>query len=235
MRFPRLAALALGGCLLLGTATLMGAPAASAAVSAMPCAPTATIVARGGHGYLMWAGLETSGVLTRFNGSTLTRGQHFYQLQGEVIRVSFGGDSIVLANNAVFALGCSGLAVGQRAVMPSLRMLQGTAVVHTTHAVEGSIMTEEGLFGQVPYSAASTYTLVRQPRQHAALTMLQKIYWYLDLVNQPVGSTAVRTLTGVLENVTPYVGPGPGHCRHVHSATLTTLSAFGRGTAVYHY
>lgn len=112
----------------------MGAPAASAAVSAMPCAPKATIVARGGHGYLMWAGLETSGVLARFNGSTLTRGQHFYQLQGEVIRVSFGGDSIAWQ---------------------------------------------------------TTPSLVRQPQQHAALTMLQKISWYLDLVNQPVGRTAV--------------------------------------------
>ncbi len=192
-------------------------------------------MASGGHGYLMWARLETSGALTRFTGWALTRGQHFCELQGEEIRISFGGDSFSLGGNAVFARSCSGLAVGQRAVMPSLRMLQGTALVRATHAVEGSIMTEEGLFGQVPYSAASVYTLVRQPRQHAALTMLQKIYWYLDLVNQPVGTTTTKTLARVLENVTPYVGPGPGHCRHVHSATLATTSSFGRGTAVYHF
>jgi hypothetical protein len=65
--------------------------------------------------------------------------------------------------------------------------------------------------------------------------LFAQVKWFEHIANQPKGVTNVTTLTGVLENVTPYVGPDPDRCRHVHSAKLTTTSTFGHGTAIYHF
>jgi hypothetical protein len=119
--------------------------------------------------------------------------------------------------------------------MPSMSMLQGSATVMTTRAVEGSISTEEGLYGQLPNSAGTKYNLVRVLHQTTPLTMAQRINWYLGYSNQPVGVTYSKTLTTSRINVTPYVGPRRGSCRHVHSAVLTTTTSYGQGTAVYHF
>jgi hypothetical protein len=232
-RHTRLLGLAAAVVAMIGTAGVIGAPAASA--TGFYCASSATIVARTGTGYVAWDGYETRGVLTKFTGKTLTRGAHFYELHGLSIRINFGGDSYTLNGSAVFMLSCSGLSAGVKAIMPSIAMLQGTAVVHTTRAVEGSVRTEEGLCGQVPYSAATAYSVVRVLRQHTALTLTQKIYWYMAYANQPSGTTTAKTLTTALINVTPYVGAGPGHCRHVHWAVLATTSTYGHGSAVYHF
>jgi hypothetical protein len=183
----------------------------------------------------MWNGKETRGVAAKFTGTKLTYGVHFYELHNEGIKITFGGDTYTLGGNAVFDLGCSGLAVGQKAIMPRINMLEGSATVKTTHAVEGSVSTEESLLGQVPQSAAMSYFVTRRLNQHSALTLAQKVKWFEDMANQPNGVTNAKTLTGVLENVTPYVGSHPGQCRHVHSAKLATTSTYGHGTAIYHF
>jgi len=227
--------IALGWCasLFAGAATF-SSPGVSAAAGNQ-CATSARIVARTGSGFIMWNGKETGGVASRFTGAVLTAGQHFYELHGQAVKITFGGDTYSLGGNAVFDLGCSGLAAGQPAVMPRIALLVGSATVNTTHVVEGSVSTEESLLGQAPHSAATSYTVVRQLSQHSPLTLSEKIIWYESLANQPAGVTNVKTLTGVLANVTPYVGPGPGHCRQVHSARLVTTSSFGHGTAEYHF
>ena len=223
------------GCasLLVGAGSLLTSGSASA--SGNQCATSARIVARTGHGFIMWNGKETKGVATKFTGSVLTYGVHFYELHNEGIKITFGGDTYTLGGNAVFDLGCSALGIGQKAIMPRINMLVGNATVKTTHAVEGSVSTEESLLGQVPQSAAMSYFVTRQLSQHSVLTLGQKVNWFEKMANQPNGVTNVRTLTGVLDNVTPYVDPHPDKCRHVHSAKLTTTSTFGHGTAIYHF
>ena len=223
------------GCagLIAGAGSLIAASSASAAGN--QCATSAKIVARTGHGFVMWNGKETKGVATKFTGTVLTYGSHFYELHNEGVKITFGGDTYTLGGNAVFDLGCSGLAVGQRAIEPRINMLRGSATVKTTHAHEGSVSTEEGLYGQVPQSAAMSYFVVRQLHQRSALSLQEKVNWFEDYANQPIGMTNVKTLTSVLENVTPYVGTKIGRCRHVHSAKLVTTSSWGHGTAVYHF
>ena len=220
---------------LIAAATVVIGPAAVASASTLPCASSATITARSGTGHIAWAGKETKGKLVRFTGKRLTRGAHFYELYSKTIVLSFGKNTYTLSGNAVFDLGCSGEAAGDRAIMPSISMLRGTAIVKTTRAVEGSISTEENLVGPIPNSAATKYKVVRKLKQTTTLTMQQKINWYEDLYRQPTGSTTSKTLTTIRVNVTPNVGPRRGSCRQVHSAVLTTTTAFGHGTAVYHF
>jgi hypothetical protein len=176
-----------------------------------------------------------SRVVKIFTGSHLNNGQHFYELHDLTVKINFGGDGYTIGGNAVLDRGCSGLAVGQSAIMPRIKLLVGSATVKTTHAVEGSVSTEESLLGQVPESAAMSYSMTRVLNQNTALTLTQKIRWFQELVNQPIGVTTVKTLTGVLANVTPYVGPSHGVCRHVHSAKLTMASSYGHGTADYNF
>ena len=40
-------------------------------------------------------------------GTVLTFGVHFYELHGEDIKVTFGGDTYTLGRNEIFDLGCS--------------------------------------------------------------------------------------------------------------------------------
>ena len=219
--------------LLAGMGALITVDTASAASN--ECAKFAKIESRTGTGFIMWNGKETNGVAEKFTGTQLTFGQHFYELHSLEIKINFGGDTYALGSNAVFDLGCSGLAVGQKAIMPKINLLVGSAKVKTTHAVEGSVLTEEGLFGQAPNTAAMSFSMTRVLSQNSALTLAEEIKWYQDTADQPKGVTDVKTLTGVLENVTPYVGPQRGTFRHVHSAKLTATSTFGHGTAIYHF
>ncbi|MGH8862967.1 MAG: hypothetical protein ACRDVG_17310, partial [Jatrophihabitantaceae bacterium] len=87
----------------------------------------------------------------------------------------------------------------------------------------------------VVHSAATSFSVVRTLRQHTALTMNQRVNWYLGYRNQPAGTTISRTRTNLRVNITPYVGPRHGSCRQVHSAVLTTTTTFGHGTAIYHF
>ncbi len=234
MKVRRAATLVAGSCLVVGAAVGI-APAVASASTAMPCASSAKITARRGTGHVAWAGKETKGKLVRFAGTRLTRGVHFYELYNKTIVLSFGKNTYTLGGNAVFDLSCSGEAAGDRAIMPSISMVRGTAIVKTTRAVEGSIFTEENLVGPIPNSAATKYKVVRKLKQTTTLTMQQKINWFEDLYRQPTGSSTSKTLTSIRVNVTPNVGPRRGSCRRVHSAVLTTTTGFGHGSAVYHF
>jgi hypothetical protein len=234
MTARRLISVATSTAVALASVVLVFSPIPATA-AALPCASSARITARTGSGHVAWAGKETNGKLITFTGTTLTRGDHFYELYSKTIVLSFGKNTYRLSGNAVFDLGCSGEAAGDRAIMPSISMLRGKATVRTTHVVEGSVLTEEDLVGPIPSSAATKYQVVRKLKQTTTLTMRQKIDWYQDLYRQPTGSTTSKTLTTTRVNVTPYVGPRHGTCRHVHSSVLTTTTTYGHGTAVYHF
>jgi len=231
----RLAALVVSSSLVLAAGCALTPASASAASSSLPCASSARITSRSGPGYLEWAGKETQGKLRKFTGKKVTRGVHFYELKRTTIKLRFGGNTFRLGANAIFALGCSGEAAGDRAIMPSIRFLRGSATVHTTHAVEGSVVTEEALYGPVVSSRATSYAVIRTLHQHKALTLGQTVNWFLDYRNQPTGTSTTKTHTSLRVNVTPYVGPRHGSCRQVHSAKLVTTRSFGHGTAVYHF
>ena len=61
--------------------------------------------------------------------------------------------------------------------------------------------------------------------------MPQLISWFAFFPDQPQGTTTITAPTHV--GVTPYVGPKPGSCRHVHGARLTTTTQYGVGSASY--
>ncbi|MGH3471776.1 MAG: hypothetical protein ACRDPG_06995 [Nocardioidaceae bacterium] len=225
----RLPALATSTCLLAAGLTLAGVVPASATTT---CAKSATIVKKAGTGHIDEYSQATPNGAP-FRGTTLTAGAHFYALHALSIRFRFGGDTYTLANNAIFAFGCSGVTRAQGAIMPEVRMLRGSARVLTTRTVLGSVSTEEGLYGPVTSNPAMTFTVSRTPKD-STLSLNQKMEWFLNYTTQPRGTSKVaRVSAGKLVNVTPYVGPRIGSCRHAISALLVTKTTFGHGTATY--
>jgi hypothetical protein len=148
--------------------------------------------------------------------------------------VSFGTNTYRLDHDSIFLLSCAATAKSQPAKMPNLILLKGRAVVKTTRTYLGSVQTEEGLFAPIPGSAATSYQLTRTLRQTTALTWQQEMEWYHNTIHQPTGTSVFKRLSTQKVNVTPYVGPHTGTCRHVVSATLTSTS-WGHGTATYRF
>lgn len=217
---------------LVGLLTGVPAQAADATPSAQwQCASTATITDRSGDGQVEWYGQEAPTGAT-WHGDTVRR-KHFYELHHLAITIDFGHVTYTISRNAIFRIGCSGVSAGSPLEVPDVSLMRGKAVVHTTRRVPGSVSTEEGLFGPVPGGGAMAYLVSRALTQSAPPSMNDKIYWYADYSNQPVGTTDTQAKSADKVNVTPYVGPDPGTCRHVDSAELTTKSSFGHGTATY--
>ena len=227
MRMSRFALVALVGTGL-GGFVASAAPAAASGT----CAQTATITARSATGYVKWFGAEAPNG-ARYAGKTL-RQNHFYELHGVAVTLSFGTNTYRLDRDAIVLLACSATAKGQPAKMPDLLMLRGRAVVKTTRAVAGSVQTLEGLFAPIPGSAATSYQVTRTLRQTTPVTWNQEMEWYHNTIHQPTGTSTDKRLSTQRVNVTPYVGPRIGSCRHVVSATLTS-TAWQRGSATYHF
>jgi hypothetical protein len=227
MRGSRLCALTLAVFTAAGF-TAVAPPASAAGL----CAQTATITQRIGTGYVKWFGAEAPNG-AKFTGTTL-RHSHFYELHAVALTLSFGTNTYRLDHDAIVLLSCAATAAGQPAKMPNVVMLRGRAVVKTTRSYLGEVRTEEGLIGPVPGSAAMSYQVVRTLRQTTPLTLNQELEWFHNTVRQPTGTTTTKRLTTPKVNVTPYVGPRIGTCRHVVSASLSS-TAWGRGTATYHF
>lgn len=207
--------------------------AGSVAGSGLKCAKTAQIVGHHGHGSITIYGVQTPNGAP-FHGKKVTR-HHAYQLNGERITLSFGTDRYRLSDGTIFSLGCSGEAVGDPAVMPSLNVLRGTIRVHTTATRHGSVFTEEALMGTVAgASHPMSYTVTRTTKKKH-LTLLDKETWFAGYRNQPAGTSTVASTSTPNVNVTPYVGSHHGTCRVVRSAKLVTKGTYGRGTAKYHF
>lgn len=200
--------------------------AGGASATTRQCASSATIIRQSSTGSLIWYDSQKARNGAPYRAHTLPRGgARWWELHGgRTLTLAFGGDRFDLSGNAIFALTCSGVSKAQGAIMPTITVLQGTIVVHTTRTVLGAIFAEEGLIGPVTSNPAMVYTVTRVTTQKN-LTPNQKFSWLANYTNQPAGTLTARTdVVGKLINVTPYVGPRIGSCRHVKSAVLHTTS-----------
>lgn len=115
------------------------------------------------------------------------------------------------------SMSCFGFAVGDPANNPALYVLQGTATVHDRGTRPLGILTIEALVGPAPQQQGQrlNFTTGEHYGKHTPST------------------TRVHTLRHTpYVNITPYVGPEPGTCRHAISATLISSGATGK--AIYH-
>jgi hypothetical protein len=111
-------------------------------------------------------------------------------------------------------------------------LMVGTLEVSTSAKTPGAVSNEEGLFGPIsPYKMR--YRVTRKLNTDAEITVGDRIAFYAALANQRTGTTTAKTLDGHTVNVTPYVGPKPGTCRHADWASLKTTTGWGKGTASY--
>lgn len=229
-----------------GLAALVPAAEAHAGFSARasykwPCPTTATVKS------VRDVTTDHSGTVTAYNANspsgaplktkTLTyRG--FYSSQGVRVVLAFGRAKYVLDKDAIFALGCSGKAVGDPAKYPNLLLMQGHAIVSDpAGGYSGSVGTFEALVG--PVNGDSRYikfSTTRTLTQKTAPSLIDMMKWWHDFIDQPKGTTVGKTMSTPEVNITPYVGADPGRCRHCHSSTLTstgTRDLKPTGTATY--
>jgi hypothetical protein len=169
-------------------------------------------------------GIALTGHKLRFPG-------HFYEATSK-LALTVRGNAINVAAGTIFKLTCYGTSKGAP-MWPAVDMLKGTVTFGTNKSHPAAAMTEEGLFG--PHNRPDMqYKVSRTLTSKLSLTQDKKMQWFAGAMGQPTGTTRVESLVeGVVVNVTPYVGQGPGHCRYVKAARLTTVGRYGRGTATY--
>lgn len=235
MSVRRLLCLAASASLIVGG--VLAVDIAPAAAKARTCATTATITSHSKAGHIIWYDSKKSHNGAVYKSRTLTRGGvRWYELHGDTITLSYGHNTFTLSHSAIFTLVCSGVTKAQGTIMPTISLLRGTVTITTTKSVLGAATTEEGLFGPVTSNPAMKYTLSRTMTSKKAPTPDQEFSWVADYTNQPTGHSTTSTLrTGKKVNVTPYVGPHIGTCRHVRSASLVTTHTAGHGTASYRF
>jgi hypothetical protein len=162
-------------------------------------------------------------------GTTLVR-RHAYQVEGGDVIVRFGAVRFTVSDGSVFSLSCAGQTRGGP-VFPTLYLGAGKIKVADPARVAGAVQTWEGLYGPVPgVNGRLSFTVSRAPAKPLDdTTSLFLTSWYSrDSVR---GTTSVVANGGAsIVNVTPYVGSGPGHCRHCHGARLSSV---GKGSASY--
>jgi hypothetical protein len=197
-----------------GSSGAAASPRAGAAGNGLKCAKTARIVSSHGAGKITVYGQRHPSGDT-FGKKVLHR-HNAYELSGKRITLEFGTNHYQLSDGSIFMLNCSGESVSEPAIMPSLIVLRGKIRVHTTKSRNGSVYTEEALFGPLAGS--------NKPMK----------LWFANVVDQPQGTSRGVTTTSSKLNVTPYVGPKQGTCRAVQSAKLVSRS-FNHGTAKYNF
>ena len=134
--------------------------------------------------------------------------------KGKVAVVSVQGVTFRIGPNTKFTYGCFGHSQAEGPRWPRIDVLESGKVTVTDRAGSaGAVSTPAGLIG--PVATAASKFVVR----------------YSALASRSV--TSIARLAGPSEsiNITPYVGPRPGTCRHVNTSVLTVK---GRGgSAVY--
>ena len=209
-----------------------------ARAASAPCrSTTATIIRTEGVGGTVLDFSAQNPLGAPLRGSLLrSAGQgHFYQLSGLSATLRWGSNTYELSHGATVALGCYGQAKGANVFYPALSMLSGTATVLVSASDPGAVLTNEGLYGPIPgqqlhhgYTFRVTRAL-RAPADHAGL-----LNWFANYASQPTGTSTIVTQDTSLVNVTPYVGPRRGNCRHVRKAILvsTGMQSVGAGQFV---
>ena len=134
--------------------------------------------------------------------------------KGKVAVVTVQGVTFRIGSNTEFTYGCFGHSQAEGPRWPRIELLgSGTVTVSNRGGSAGAVSTPAGLINPVA-TAASKFS-VR----------------FSELTSRSV--TRVARLAGPSEsiNVTPYVGPRPGSCRHVNTSVLTVTRR--GGSAVY--
>jgi hypothetical protein len=208
-----------------------------ALAASAPCrSTTATIIRTEGVGgtVLDFSAQNPLGAPLRGNLLRSAGQGHFYQLSGLSATLRWGSNTYELSHGTTVALGCYGQAKGANVFYPALRMLSGTATVLVSASDPGAVLTNEGLYGPIPgqqlhhgYTFRVTRAL-RAPADHTGL-----LNWFANYANQPTGTSTIVTQDSSLVNVTPYVGPRRGNCRHVRKAILVSTGMQSVGAGQY--
>jgi hypothetical protein len=163
-------------------------------------------------------------------GTRLVRG-HAYQVTGGNVVVKFGQVRFTVSDGTFFSLSCSGQVRGGP-LFPTLYLASGKIKVADPARVAGAVSTFEGLYGPVPgMKGRLIFTVSRVPAKPLE-DDLKSIFLTSFYLRDSVRGTTSAVVNGgaPLVNVTPYVGPGPGTCRHCHGARLSSV---GKGSAQY--
>lgn len=161
-------------------------------------------------------------------GDTIRRPGHFYELQGAV-ELRLNGNIVWASKGSILKLTCYRRTRTGRDY-PAVGLLRGSLKLKTSASDPAGVLTEEGLFD--PRLAPTLlFTVKRTLTRRGDVTMEQKLTWFANFGDQPMGTTVVSS-RGIV-GVTPFVGSQPGSCRYIHGARLTTTSGYGRGTATY--
>jgi hypothetical protein len=201
--------------------------AGQAAAATGTCPTTATVQQVSGHGAVLdFNRAHPDGA--PLQGSVLHRNPDyvrgdFYELQGVSITLRDGLNTYRISPGSTIALSCYGEHAGAKTLYPDVDMLRGSATVTVSPRAPGGLLTYEGLYGPIPgatirhgYRFAASRSLKHAPSH------MDLLNWFAGFIDEPTGTTRVHVIGSALVNVTPYVGPGPGHCREVRGAKLTS-------------
>jgi len=206
-----------------------------AAFLSATCPSTATIVRTEGTGTVLdFSAKAPAGVPLQGNLLHMQTSGHFYQLAGLSITLRWGSNTYNVSRDATVALSCYGQAKGTNVFYPALRMLDGSATLQVSPSDPGGVLTNEGLYGPIPgQQIRHGYTFRVTRVLHATADPESEVLWFANYENQPTGTSTIITQDASLVNVTPYVGPRRGSCRHVHKAILTSTGMRSAGGNQY--
>lgn len=155
-------------------------------------------------------------------GTVLPQSGNMFKAAGRVV-VAMGGVHFSIRPQTYFTLGCSSQTKGSPPV-PTLSLGAGAITVADPHGIAGAVWDFEALAGPVPGRPdAITFTVTRKPAAPPTIpTMIAALGDQYDAVR---ATTTVAAAGEAPVNVTPYVGPQPGHCRHCPHAVLSSVGA----------
>ena len=152
---------------------------------------------------------------------------HFYEATADA-RLDVLGNTARIAKGSIFKFGCyASSRTSPR--WPAVLLLTGRVTASTVNSDPLGVITTEGLIDP-RVDKTMRFRVARRTTQ-ASLDLEDKLKWVGNTVSQPRGTTSVRSTSKPIVGVTPYVGEGPGRCRYVHGAKLTSTT--GKGTSEF--
>jgi hypothetical protein len=195
-----------------------GALARPAAAHAGGCQPLTARITSDPTAVIDYSSAQPEG--GQLSGATIRRPGHFYEFMNAV-EFRIKGNIVAASKGTILKLSCYRRTRTGRD-FPGVNLLRGSLEITSARTNPVGIVSEEGLFDP---RLAPTLT------NRAEVTTAQKIKWFANFGDQPMGTT-IATSSGIV-GVTPTVGPRRGSCRYIHFARLTTTGGYGRGTATY--
>lgn len=161
-------------------------------------------------------------------GTSLPSQSGFNFVASKSITLRYGQMVYHVASGSMFTLECAGESKGA-ALKPSLFLESGRVLAQDPSSFSGAVTTLEGLYGAIPGSHGGLkFLVVRNPVK--PITMLADFLESGYNSTQSVrGTTTVRIAQAGHLNITPYVGPRIGTCRHVQVSVLNSV----RNSSVY--